>query len=170
MLAAIVTHRLSLVALTDDALAREEAGLPPDLDGAATEGWPPEHWEPHVFAHIRSQYAAHPETRGWHRYIVLSASPACLIGTLGASPAGAGDVEFGYSILPAFQRRGFGTEAAIAFTSWLAAQPGICSLSAQTLPSLSGSIRVLEACGLTLTGVSSEAGTIRYRRVLNEVS
>ena len=31
-----------------------------------------------------------------------------LIGTLGASPNAGGEVEFGYSILPAFQRRGYG--------------------------------------------------------------
>lgn len=164
------TRRLRLVAVTDESLASEAAGHLPVLPGVVIEGWPPEHWEPHVFPYMQVQYAKHPHTRGWHRYVVLRAKPdqpEQMIGTLGASPGGGGEVEFGYSILPAFQRQGYGTEAAVAFTEWLLAQPGVTLLSAQTYPELTGSIRVMESCGLTLAGRDYDEGTIRYERRKN---
>lgn len=165
----IVTPRLVLVAVSDGALAQEEAGRPPELAGVVATDWPPEHWEPHVFPWIRAQHVAHPQTRGWHRYVVLSAGsqePARLIGTLGASPKPEGGVEFGYSILPAFQRRGYGTEAALAFVEWLSGQAGVRSITAQTYPSLTGSIKVMEACGLVADGAGDDEGTVRYRKLL----
>ena len=171
MIADIITERLRLVAITDEMLASEAGGGVPDLPGVTTEGWPPEHWEPHVFDYIQKQYADHPQTRGWHRYVVLRAAgappaEARLIGTLGASPKPDGDVEFGYSLLPEVHRRGYGTEAAKAFAAWLAHQPGVRSLSAQTYPSLTASIRVMEACGLTPAGDGDDEGTVRYRKIL----
>ena len=158
---------LTLVALTDASLEREAKGLPPDLPGVTVAGWPPEHWEPHVIPSIKVQYIKHPQTRGWHRYVVLNATadePPRLIGTLGASPKKAGEVEFGYSILSAFQRRGYGTMAACAFADWLASQADVSLLSAQTYPELEASIRVMQSCGLTSAGAGDTERTVRYTR------
>lgn len=169
----ILTPRLTLVPITDTSLAQEDSGALPDLPEVEITDWPPEHWEPHVFPYIRKQYAEHPHTRGWHRYIILSSTgtnPSQLIGTLGASPKPEGDAEIGYSILPAFQRQGFGTEAAKAFVAWLARQSGVLSISAQTYPSLPASIRVMESCGLTPAGTGDEEGAIRYRKLLTSAA
>lgn len=168
-IADLLTARLTLHAMSDDSLDREERGLWPLLEGVTVSDWPPEHWEPHVFPFIRSQYRTHPETRGWHRYVIERAAPGeagHLIGALGASPRPDGEVEFGYSIVPQFQRQGFGKEAACAFAAWLAELPETRSLTAQTYPVLLGSIRLMEACGLSFAGPGDSDGTVRYRRVL----
>jgi RimJ/RimL family protein N-acetyltransferase len=70
-------------------------------------------------------------------------------------------VEFGYSVLPEFQRRGFASEAAAALID-CAFQNGARSVIAETYPHLPASIRVMEKCGMRLLGKGSEAGVVRY--------
>ena len=172
--APIPTQRLYLEPITVALLEAEEAGLDVlgrKLRAAITEEWPPEHWEPHVRTHIVAQFKAQPETIGWHRYMVLSgassmilAGPRLLIGCLGAFPCAAGDVEIGYSVLPSFQRQGYGTEAARAFVDWLLERPEIHSVSAQTFETMPESVKVMQRCGMLCVGRGDEAGTVRYRR------
>ena len=165
--AAIETRRLRLVAITPELVESEAAGLVElgeALGARVAPDWPPEHWGPHVRAHMLGQFVEHPESIGWHRYMLLTGEPVLLIGCLGAFPCAAGDVEIGYSVVGSYQRRGFGTEAARAFVEWLLAQPNIHSVSAQTYPSLPESIKVMERCGMRFIGAGDQNGTVRYRR------
>jgi RimJ/RimL family protein N-acetyltransferase len=140
------------------------------LAAEVTHEWPPEHWEPHVYHFIEKQYVEDPRTRGWHRYVLLpngrgGAAPYTLIGAVGGFPKLEGDVEIGYSTLPSFQRKGYGTEAAKALVQWLLKRNDVRSVSAQTYPRLSESIKVMERCGMTYVGPGEDEGTVRYRRL-----
>jgi len=164
--------RLRLVAITPEMLEveqRESAVELARLLGAKlTAEWPPLDWEPHVFAFILRQYADHPETLGWHRYVVLSDNlglTRTLVGAVGGFPKQWGDVEIGYSTLPQFQRRGIATAAAQALVEWLLTRDGVRSVSAQTFGRLPESIKVMERCGLTYEGEGDEPGMVRYRRL-----
>lgn len=167
------TARLRLVAITPAMLQADEAAdgtLGKILGAEVTAEWPPEHWEPHVYHFILKQYEDEPQTRGWHRYVLLPKGRGyvpgyTLIGAVGAFPKFEGDAEIGYSTLPAYQRQGYGTEAAKALVGWLLEQKGVRSVSAQTYPRLPESIKVMERCGMTFVGDGDEQGTVRYRRM-----
>ena len=164
--------RLRLVAITPEMLEveqRESAVELARLLGAKlTAEWPPLDWEPHVFAFILRQYAEHPETLGWHRYVVLSDAlglTRTLVGAVGGFPKQWGDVEIGYSTLPQFQRRGIATAAAQALVEWLLTRDGVRSVSAQTFRRLPESIKVMERCGMAYESEGDEPGMVRYRRL-----
>ena len=164
--------KLRMVAITPEMLHAEQAGdlaqLGRLLRARVTREWPPQEWEPHVYAFILKQYEDHPETMGWHRYVVLSDSLGwrrVLVGAVGAHPKQDGEAEMGYSTLPQFQRRGFATQCAQTLVAYLLDRDGITAVSACTYPRLPESIKVMERCGLTYLGEGDEPGTIRYRRV-----
>lgn len=167
------TQRLRLVTITPALLAADKAGigsLATAVGAEVTAEWPPEHWEPHVYEFIEKQYVEEPRTRGWNRYVLLPkgglwAKSYTLIGAVGGFPKAEGDVEIGYSTLPAYQRKGYGTEAARALVEWLLTEEGVRSVSAQTYPRLPESIKVMERCGMRYVGDGDDPGTVRYRRM-----
>ena len=169
----IRTPRLKLVAMTPDMLGAETvspAALGDLLHAAPPADWPPEHWESDVWIHILAQYRAAPATFGWHRYMIADVReghPAKLIGCLGGFPCANGDVEMGYSVADSCQRRGFGSEAAFALMTWLLRRPEVRSVSAQAFESASGSIRIMQTCGMRCVGAGDHPGTVRYRRWRN---
>lgn len=162
------TARLRLVAITPAMLKADEAAdgsLAKLLGAEVTADWPPEHWEPHVYHFIQKQYEDEPRTRGWHRYVLLpKGSSWILIGAVGAFPKLEGDAEIGYSTVPSYQRKGYGTEGARALVEWLLTQKDVRSVSAQTYPSLPESIKVMQRCGMTYVGPGEDEGTVRYQR------
>jgi RimJ/RimL family protein N-acetyltransferase len=166
------TQRLRLVAITPAMLKADEAAdgtLAGMLGAVVTPEWPPEHWEPHVYRFIEKQYLEDPRTRGWNRYVLLPNERGALlrytlIGAVGGFPKAEGDVEIGYSTLPSFQRKGYGTEAARALVESLLTRKDVRSVSAQTYPRLAESIKVMERCGMTYVGPGEDEGTVRYRR------
>ncbi len=61
-------------------------------------------------------------------------------------------VEIAYGIAPAFQGRGYATEAADACTAFAFSNGRVRLVRAHTLPTHNASTRVLEKCGFTWTG------------------
>jgi ribosomal-protein-alanine N-acetyltransferase len=177
----IRTPRLDLIAITLPLLQCEmEGGLDFAARFRALAGaeippeWPPKDWEPHVLEFVLRQLTAQPETLGWTRFVALRNSETggrTLIGTVGAIPPGTemahsapGEIEVGYGILPAFQRRGFATEALAGMMDWVRARAEVSAFVAQTFPHLYPSIRVLEKSGFEFAGDGFEEGTIQFRK------
>ena len=108
---------------------------------------------------------------GWgapfHRYVLLSppGRAEVLIGCVGAFqwPDRPGEVEIGYSILPAFCGRGYATEAAREHVAWLLARPEGFAIMARTFPHLEASVRILQRLGFVRDGPEQEDGTIVFR-------
>lgn len=162
----ILTQRLRLVAITLDMMradAAQNGRLAGLLVARIPSTWPPEHWEPHVFAFLEKQYVATPHTAAWNRYVVLRAGPPTLIGTMNGFPKGADEAEIGYAILPPWQRLGLATEGMLVFLEELFRDGTLKGITAQTLPALTASIRVMEKCGFRPDGAGDEEGTVRYR-------
>jgi len=167
--------RLRLVAIAPAMLAAEHAsdaaGLAHLLRAQLTPEWPPADWEPHVYTMILKQYEEWPQSFGWHRYVLLTEGLGpnmlrrTLVGAVGGFPKPNGDVEIGYSTLPAFQRKGYGTAFARKLVDWLLTREGVRSVSAQTYPRLAESIKVMERCGMRYAGEGDDPGTVRYRRM-----
>jgi ribosomal-protein-alanine N-acetyltransferase len=163
------TARLRLVAMTP-AMLEADAARDGSLEGLiraeVTPEWPPVEWETYVLATIFSHSAASPSSLGWRRYTLLPMENGRrrLIGCVGGFPKADGVVEIGYSTLPSFQRRGFGSEAASALVEWLLQQDGIRAVTAQAYCGKTESIKVMERCGMAYVGEGDEPGTVRYRR------
>ena len=170
----IVTERLLLRSISVPALQAEARGagaVERAVKAVVSAEWPPEHWDAAVRAVIQKQFDTRPQTIGWHRYVLLPQTAAngrahrpLLIGCCGAFPRERGDVEIGYSTLPAYQRHGYATEAVNALVNWMLLRAGVSSVSAQTFARMPESIKVMERCGMMYAGLGDQPGTVRYRR------
>jgi len=76
-----------------------------------------------------------------------------------------GTVEIGYSILPAFQRSGYASEAVAALVEWAFADARVERVIAETFPELAGSIGVLRKTGFHSCEGASEPGLLRFKRI-----
>lgn len=166
----IATSRLVLIAVTPEMIRSEQVGdkrLGELIRCTIPTNWPLTHWEPHVFDFLLTQFDQHPDQIGWPRYIALPHPDGSrtLIGSLGAftKPATPSEREIGYGILPPYEGRGFATEATKALIELLRNDKRLTTIIAHTYPTLIGSIRIMEKCGLTFDGDGEETGTIRYK-------
>jgi len=163
MLPDILSERLRLVAITPPLMHMDSSVLRSLLNADVPSAWPPEHWEPHVFDFMQRQYVQTPWAAGWNRYVLLRAKRPILIGTLGGFPRTESEAEIGYSMLGSWQCRGLATEGTRTLIQEILRNQRFETLTAQTLPGLIPSIRVLEKCGFHLVGPGDDEGTIRYR-------
>jgi ribosomal-protein-alanine N-acetyltransferase len=158
MMPIVQTARLDLIPITleiieADLHRRDE--LPALICAEIGEGWPPPLMDVAAMEWTKRAVQADPALGGWTAwYWILRAPRRTLIGLSGfkSRPAN-GAVELGYSTLPAYQRRGFATEAVNAM--------------AETLPELIASQGVLVKTGFQFIGEGSEPGVIRFERKQN---
>jgi [ribosomal protein S5]-alanine N-acetyltransferase len=91
----------------------------------------------------------------WHHgFFLAERSRGEVIGTAGfkGPPDADGMVEIAYGVVPSVEGRGYATEAAGALVRFAAAEPGVRTIRAHTLPELNASTRVLRKCGFVHTG------------------
>ena len=83
-------------------------------------------------------------------------------GSLG--PPADGSAEVGYSVLPAFQRRGYGLEMMAAVVDWIRNDPRVREIVAETAADNLPSRGLLARLGFTEVGPGRDAGSLRYAR------
>jgi [ribosomal protein S5]-alanine N-acetyltransferase len=111
-----------------------------------------------------------PDAVGWAAWYFLSPGEsdtkawAVGIGGFTGKPNQQAEVEVGYSMMPGWQGSGLATEAVAALVDWAFSHVDVRLVTAQTLPALGASIRVLEKNGFVLLGEGSEEGVVRYGR------
>ncbi len=168
----IVTPRLELISIVP-AMLRADFDKSPDfakLIGAEVpSGWPSEGWDEDAYNYLLTRMEKHPNSHGWSRYIAEKATPdgrRILAGGCGLlDPVElTDDPEIGYGLLPAFQGKGYATEAVAALVAWIFAHPHVRSVNAQTFPDHQASLRVLAKSGFHFAGPGREEGTILYRK------
>jgi RimJ/RimL family protein N-acetyltransferase len=124
-----------------------------DLSGVrAGSGWP------------------HPDTLDALRtgsplmWLVSLSRDAVVIGDAGTHgpPDAAGDVEIGFGLAAPYRGQGYGRELVAALSAWLAAQPGVRCLTAETEAGNGAARRSLEAAGFVLE--HEAAGRASYLR------
>lgn len=162
------TPRLELVAATVETAESENdpARLEELLEARLAAPWPPPLNDEHSMNFNRTYLRENPDANGFAMWYFVNVEDGTrrIIGNGGCKgkPQN-GVVEIGYSIFPDFQRRGYATEAAAGLVGWIFDEhPEVEAVIAETLPELTGSIRVLEKNGFSLVGEGSEPGVIRY--------
>lgn len=172
----IITPRLELAA-SEPGIAQAEAdglhGWCAPLGVDPPESWPPLLNDATTMRWFASAAAQDPDGAGWYSWYVLRRTPRALAGHAGfkGRPDRHGSVEIGYSLLPAFQRRGYGTELVRHLTDWAFGHETVARVMADTYPEFVASVRVLESNGFTLVGRAGDPCAIRYelRRTMFEV-
>ncbi len=167
----IPLSRLDLVPASVAALAAEldgPAGLAAALGVRVPAGWPPELYDRDTieFSRVVAEYTPAEDAHWLSYYFVLreddGRGPAVVgVGGFKGPPEG-GEVEIGYSVLPAFRRRGLASEAAAGLLGRAFADPRVERVVAETFPELTGSICVLERCGFRLLGAGIDEGALRF--------
>jgi RimJ/RimL family protein N-acetyltransferase len=90
------------------------------------------------------------EPDAWrYGFALIHPDSATVIGNAGFTgpPDVNGIAEIAYGVVPAFQGRGYATEAARALVAYAGADRRVRTLRAHTLPERNASTRVLEKCG-----------------------
>lgn len=160
------SQRLTLVAASHELVRADLGGrevLAAALKAVVPENWPPELYDRPAMEYSLSQLQD-TALEGWSFwYLVLSDSNE-LTGLCGFKdrPDSSGSVEIGYSILRQYQGMGLATEATMRLIGWAFSHREVLQVSAETLPHLRSSIRVLEKNGMEFAGAGSEPGVIRY--------
>jgi RimJ/RimL family protein N-acetyltransferase len=132
----------------------------------------PDDWPPEILAGalpiFQARLDAEPElAEGWLAwYIILKddGGGPVLIGNCGFKdpPDADGMVEISYSLLTAYQGRGYGSEAVAGLLAWAFAHDEVSCAVATTYPEMRPSIRLLERLGFRYVGEGPEWRAVRY--------
>jgi RimJ/RimL family protein N-acetyltransferase len=162
------TRRLVLAAADRALIDADLAGREPLADALHAEvpaEWPPGLFSRAVMDLAREQLGS-PAELGWSAWYLLGSSDKgpVLVGLcqFKGRPDSRGQVEISYAVLNGFQGCGYATEAVCCLSAWALRQPGVRSVTAETMPFLRKSIRVLEKAGFRPAGPGSEQGVVRY--------
>jgi [ribosomal protein S5]-alanine N-acetyltransferase len=166
----LATAHLELIAATPETALAETTGEPQwwrRLGASGPASWPPPLNDGEALRWFAESIAIDPEGVGWYTWYVLerdAPAPRRLIGNAGFTgrPDAHGSAEIGYSILPAHQRRGYGTELVGALIGWAFAQRCVQRVMAETYPDFIASVRVLEKNGFRIAGRAVRPGAIRF--------
>jgi len=107
------------------------------------------------FEALRSAVEPNPWRFG---YAIIEKESDLVVGICGFTgpPNEAGVVEIAYSIAPAYQGKGYGTEAARALTEIARREPAVQLICAHTLAEENASTRILKKCGFRKVGEAME--------------
>ena len=164
----VESRRLTLVAATRDLVSADLAGrqeFAAAIGAEIPDEWPPELYESPSMRLALSQLGD-PSEHGWSLWYLLTKrhdSPK-VIGICGfkGKPNCLGSVEISYSVLRSWRIQGYATEAVARLVTWAFSHQNVVEVTAETLPHLRQSIRVVQKNGFSLQGVGSEYGVVRY--------
>lgn len=175
---AIRTPRLRLVptdAASAAAGAEGSAELGAALGARVPAGWPPRvpgddgSMTRQAFAFVRERLSAEPGLVGWWGWWALRPpragdGPPELVGTVSPKgpPDAEGTVELAWALTAEAEGQGYATEAAAGLLAWVRRDPRTRRVVAETLPELTGSLRVMEKLGMRPAGPGSEPGVVRW--------
>jgi RimJ/RimL family protein N-acetyltransferase len=142
-------------------------------DVLVPETWPPELYDRDAVQFMLDLVSGDPRNIDWGFYYIALRPPhgeGTLVGAGGfkGAPDEEGAVEIGYSILPAYRRQGFASEAVAAWLRFAFDDSRVETVVAHTLKPLVASIRVLQKAGFRHAGSGNDphapAGeeTVRY--------
>jgi RimJ/RimL family protein N-acetyltransferase len=159
---------MTLVAATPRLIVSDLAGR--ETFAEAIHAKVPENWPPPLYGSAVMNTALEqledPAEHGWSIWYLLSRKDdaPCLLGICDfkGMPGPAGSVEISYSVLEQFRVQGYATEAVARLIVWAFSHQNVVEVTAETMPHLKQSIRVMEKNGLSFAGPGSEHGVVKY--------
>jgi len=162
------SNRMVLVAANAELVRADLSGV--DSLGEMLDARVPENWPPELYDREAMEYALRmleeSTSPGWSFWYLLlrSEDQASIVGICGfkGRPDAAGSAEIGYSIVSQFRNQGLASEAVDRLVRWAFSHQTVLEVSAETLPHLQSSIRVMKKNGFEYCGAGSELGVVRY--------
>jgi ribosomal-protein-alanine N-acetyltransferase len=135
-----------------------------ELLGVAVPGsWP---WSEtaEILDWVKEQLQEDASQLTWLTWLILHRATHTLIGDAGFSgkPNASGVITLGYSIVPEYRVRGYGSEAAGALVDWAFQQDGVEAIEATTPATGHASMRILEKLGFER--VEGDEKTVLWRK------
>lgn len=128
------------------------------IDSTLDPGWP----RRDLLDVLPNQAAASPEDARFGIWVIILRDSQTVIGDAGFhGPPRNGTVEIGYSIVRAYRRRGYATEAAQALIAWVLSQENVNTVVARCDEDNEASIGTLERLGLSRVGQAT--GQLHWR-------
>ncbi|WP_096190749.1 GNAT family N-acetyltransferase [Evansella halocellulosilytica] len=111
----------------------------------------------HIKLHI-NKLKQDPTIKGWGVWFVVNKEQRNVIGDIGfkGKPDEGKVVEIGYGMLPAFQNKGYATEAVTSLIKWAFSSGKVQKVTAQCLKTNVSSIKVLEKVGMKQISTQGE--------------
>jgi len=139
------------------------------LGARVPSAWPTEEAADALPWFLERLEQAGPDGIGWHGFygvVVagLDEAPVLVGGGGSLGPPVEGDVEIGYSVLPAYQRQGYATELMTAVVDWLGRDPRVARITAETAAGNVPSRRLLSNLGFHEAGPGREPDGLVYIR------
>jgi RimJ/RimL family protein N-acetyltransferase len=173
----LVSSRLELIAATLEHLLAELESperLADLLDARVETGWPPGEYDRGAQEYFRDRLmdggTAMVGWFGWYAIRIGNRNrPPTLIGAAGylGPPGNAGEVEIGFSVIPAWQGRGYATEMVKALVENAFADMRVQKVIARTAPANPASGKVLEKNGFHDGGTDEDTGSHRFEILRN---
>ncbi len=162
------SNRMILVAANADLVRADLRGV--DSLGEMLDARVPENWPPELYDREAMEYALRmlqeATAPGWSFWYLLlqSEEQASVVGICGfkGRPDAMGSAEISYSIVSQFRNQGLASEAVDRLVRWAFSHQTVLEVSAETLPHLQSSIRVMKKNGFEYCGAGSERGVVRY--------
>jgi RimJ/RimL family protein N-acetyltransferase len=129
--------------------------------------WPPDEAADALPWFLERLEAAGPAGDGWYGFygVALDGAAPMLIGGGGTiGPPQDGSVEIGYSVMPAYQRRGYALEMMTGVIDWLARDARVLEITAETDSGNAASIGLLGRLGFAETGSGRDPGSLHFSR------
>ena len=168
ILRTLESKRMTLVAATVPLIEADLEGhaqLAESIGAQVPDNWPPDLYERSTMK-FALQQLQNPAEHGWSFWYLLTrlSQEAEVFGICGfkGRPDEAGSVEIAYSVLSQFRNQAYASEAVFRLVQWAFSHQNVRQVTAETLPHLLQSIKVLEKNGFIHTGPGSEYGVIRY--------
>lgn len=158
----LATERLLLLALDADALdaliVRDRAQLERLTGARFPEPLAAPPLMEDALPFMRGQLRTNPDEVGWWPWLIVVAATGEDVGMLGLAgrPDEAGNTVLGYTLYPAYEGRGYATEAARAIIGWAFAQPGVRAVRATIPVGHTPSLRVAERLGMRQVGTTHD--------------
>ncbi len=162
------SSRMVLVAANAELVRADLSGV--DSLGEMLSARAPENWPPELYDREAMEYALRmleeSTAPGWSFWYLLMqiGEQASIVGICGfkGRPDAAGSAEISYSIVSQFRNQGLASEAVDRLVRWAFSHQTVLEISAETLPHLQSSIRVMKKNGFEYCGAGSERGVVRY--------
>jgi RimJ/RimL family protein N-acetyltransferase len=164
------TSRIRLIASTAELVRSEmsdRGAFALALDADVPADWPPEEAADALPWFLERLEEAGPTGEGWYGFYGVALEgprPVLVAGGGTAGPPKDGSVEIGYSVLPAFQRRGYALEMMSAILDWIAGDGRVQEITAETDAGNVASIGLLNRLGFTETGPGRDPRSLHFAR------
>jgi ribosomal-protein-alanine N-acetyltransferase len=138
------------------------------LGATVPAGWPPGEAADALPWFLARLEEGGPAASGWYGFYGIveeeGATPVLAGGGGSLGPPEGGHVEIGYSLIDAFQRRGYATEMMTAIIDWIGRDPRVSKVVAETDEANEPSRRLLARLGFEAVGTGREPRSLHFAR------